>query len=65
MDAQKNKMDEILYHAQRCIYFNKKTIEACNSWLSAEEGNKNMMKAINERKKYKKNNLLKSLTIKF
>ena len=56
MDVQKNKIDEILYHAKRCIYFNKKTIEACDTWLSAEEGNKNRMKAISERKKSKNKN---------
>ena len=56
MDAQKNKIDEILYHAQRCIYFNKKTIEACDTWLPAEEGNKNMMQTIRERNKSKNRN---------
>ena len=51
MDTNKNKLDEILYHAHRCMYFNEKTIEQCGSWLSAEEGNENMMQSIRERAK--------------
>ena len=47
-------MDEILYCACRCLYFNEKLIEQCDSWLSSEEGNKNMEVHIIERKKREK-----------
>ena len=56
MDSKKNTMDEILYHAHRCMYFNEKTIEQCSSWLSAEEGNENMLQDIRKRTKIKNNN---------
>jgi len=47
-DARKN---EILYYANRCLYFNKLIIEQCDTWLSAEEGNANMIRSIEERKR--------------
>jgi hypothetical protein len=50
MDARKDKTDELLYHAHRCIYFNERLIEQCETWLSAEEGNENLMRRIRERK---------------
>ena len=53
MNANKDKRDEILYHAYRCIYFNEKMIEQSDSWLSAEEGNKNMIQSIRKRAKIK------------
>ena len=54
MDEIKNKMDEMLYRAHRCIYFYEKTIEQCDTWLSAEEGYKNMERSIREREKTRK-----------
>jgi hypothetical protein len=54
MDTKKKKMDEMLYHAHRCMFFNEKTAEQCGNWLSAEEGNKNMIRNIMERSKNKK-----------
>ena len=52
MESPNDKMDEILNCAQRCLYFNEILIEQCNSWLSAEEGNKNMeARIIKERKR--------------
>ena len=49
MDRQEEKSEEMLYHAQRCMYYNELLIEQCDNWLSAEEGNANMMKAYMER----------------
>ena len=55
--------NELLYHAHRCLLFNEILIQQCNSWLSAEEGNKNMIREIEERnQKLKKRNRLKKLS---
>jgi len=43
--------DDILNHAQRTLYYNELLIQQCNSWLSAEEGNANMIKTIEEKRK--------------
>ena len=43
--------DEILKQAEKLLYFNELLIEQCDSWLSAEEGNRNMEKRIAERRK--------------
>ena len=45
------KKDEILYHAERTLYFNNMLIKQCDSWISAEEGNANMMKSLMEKQK--------------
>jgi len=45
-----NKMNEMLYHAHRCLYFNERMIEQCDSWLPAEKGNENMMRQIRKRR---------------
>ena len=57
MDEKKITKDEVLYHAHRCMYFNEKMIEQCDSWLSAEEGNENMMRSIKKNQKSKKNKI--------
>ena len=49
--VDKNKKNEILYHAERVLYFNNMLIKQCDSWLSAEEGNANMMKTFMEKHK--------------
>jgi hypothetical protein len=55
MDAiNDNKKDEILYHAERTLFYTNLLIKQCDSWLSAEEGNRNMMKAFEERRKKEK-----------
>ena len=59
-DSKDDKMNDILYHAHRCLYFNNLLIEQCDSWLSEEEGNENMMKAIMERRKKETQNQLKN-----
>ena len=50
MDTKNDKLDEMLYHAYRCLYFNEMLIKQSDSWLSAEEGNRNMEKRIREQK---------------
>jgi len=47
------KKNQILHHAERCLYFNSLLIDQCDNWLSAEEGNANMTKSIRERRKKK------------
>jgi len=55
MDNEKNIKDDILLRAEKVLYYNNLLIEQCDSWLSAEEGNRNMEKQIEERKKKCKN----------
>ena len=57
MDVTNNRLDEMLYHAHRCMFFNDKMIEQCDSWLSAEEGNENLIRSIRERAKRKNQQL--------
>jgi hypothetical protein len=51
MDAtDREKMqDEILKQADRMLYYNELLLEQCEGWLSAEEGNRNMLQQISER----------------
>ena len=49
---EKNK-DEILYHAQKTLYYNELLIQQCDGWLTAEEGNRNVLKAFEEKRKRK------------
>ncbi|MCL2738958.1 MAG: hypothetical protein FWE30_05885 [Bacteroidales bacterium] len=42
MNVKRDIQDEIIATAQRIIYCNELLIEQCNSWLSAEEGNRIM-----------------------
>ena len=51
MDNEKNIREEILHRAEMLLHYNNLLIEECNGWLSAEEGNRNMEKQIQERKK--------------
>ena len=53
MDNEKNMRDDILLRAEKVLFYNNLLIEQCNSWLSAEEGNRNMEKQIEERRKRK------------
>ena len=51
MDAtdRKKMQDEILKQADRMLYYNELLLEQCEGWLSAEEGNRNMLQRITER----------------
>jgi oligoribonuclease (3'-5' exoribonuclease) len=46
--------DSIVQRAERLIHYNELLIKQCDSWLSAEEGNRNMMKRIEERRRAEK-----------
>ena len=50
MNISKNKMDEIRSRAEVLLYYNNLLIEQCDSWLSEEEGMKNMEMKIVERR---------------
>jgi hypothetical protein len=51
MEIKKDKKEEILFRAEKMLYYNDLLIKQCDSWLSAEEGNRNMEKRIMERRK--------------
>ena len=51
MESEKNIHDETFLRAEKVMYYNDLLIKQCDSWLSAEEGNKNLMKQIFERRK--------------
>jgi hypothetical protein len=40
------KKEEIMFHAQRLLHYNDLLIAQCDSWLSEEEGNRNMEERI-------------------
>jgi len=56
METEKNINDDILYRAEKLLYYNDLLIKQCDSWLSEEEGNRNMEKRIRERKELKNKN---------
>ena len=49
-DKSKRK-ERILFRAEKLMFYNNLLIEQCDSWLSAEEGNKIMMKKIMKKTK--------------
>ena len=49
LDEKKKK--EILCHARICLHYNELLIEQSDGWLSAEEGNANMIEAFLEKRK--------------
>jgi hypothetical protein len=51
VEEKQHTIDKMLYHAHRCLYFNEKLIEQSDTWLSAEEGNENLMRQIKKRKR--------------
>ena len=51
MDTVKDMDNDILYRAQKCLYYNELLIKQCDGWLTAEEGNANMLKAFEEKRK--------------
>ena len=64
MDKTENEKiwDDILFRAEKTVYYSNLVIQQCDSWLSAEEGNANMLRKIEERKsskfKIQKSNLM-------
>ena len=51
METEKFIKDDIIKRAEMLLYYNNLLIEQCESWLPAEEGNRNMEKRIREKKK--------------
>jgi hypothetical protein len=51
LQIDKGNKDEILLHAQKVLHYSDLVIQQCDSWLSAEEANENLMKSIMERNK--------------
>jgi len=50
MNTENIIKDDLLKRAENLLYYNNLLIEQCDSWLSAEEGNRNMEKRIREKK---------------
>jgi hypothetical protein len=44
MKIKKDIKAEILFRAEKLMYYNELLIRQCNSWISEEEGNENMMR---------------------
>ena len=53
MEVSQERRDEIVRRAKALLYKTELLIAQCDSWLPAEEGNRNMMKKIMERNKTK------------
>jgi len=53
MEVCKVKKEEIKRNAEILLWKTEALIKQCDSWLSAEEGNENMMKEYMKRKKNK------------
>jgi len=51
MNEENDIREDIRKRAERLLHYNNLLIEQCDSWLSAEEGNRNMEKRIMERMK--------------
>ena len=45
--------NDILFLAEKTLFYNNLLIDQCNKWLSAEEGNRLMEKQIKERERRK------------
>jgi len=51
MEISQDKKEQILRNAEILQWKTQLLIEACEGWLTAEEGNRNMEKRIREKKK--------------
>jgi hypothetical protein len=51
MDRSDNKRSEIVATAEHAIHYTELLIAQCDSWLSEEEGRRNMERQILERQK--------------
>jgi len=51
-DDSKADKNDYLYHLHRWVYFSGLLAEQCEGWLSAEEGNENLLRRYREHKKY-------------
>jgi len=50
MDNDKIR-EEIIFRAEKTLYYSELVIQQCDSWTSAEESSRKMVKAYNEKKK--------------
>jgi len=50
IDAKDDKTKPMLYHAYRCLFFNEMLINNPSPWISAEEGNENMIEEFRKSK---------------
>jgi hypothetical protein len=41
-----NRKESILFRAEKILYYNELLLEQCDSWLSEEEGVKNVEKSV-------------------
>ncbi|MCL1974249.1 MAG: hypothetical protein FWG54_05480 [Bacteroidetes bacterium] len=48
-----NRREEMLFCAEKLLYYNDLLLKQCSSWLSEEEGVKNVEKRIRNRDKKK------------
>ena len=53
MDDQETKKEDILYTTEHALFYTDLLIKQCDSWLSEEEGIRNMEKRMREKKKVK------------
>jgi len=51
MENSIEKKDDYHYYLHRWLYYSEILSEQCNVWLSAEEGNENLMQNIRKKKK--------------
>ena len=57
MSTTNDIKEDILMRAQRLLRYNELLVAQCDSWLSEEEGMKNMEKSIREREKAKRKSI--------
>jgi hypothetical protein len=50
MDTKKNIKEEIELHAEKLLFYKDMIAKQSDTWLSEEEGNKNMVKEIRARR---------------
>ena len=51
MENRIEEKDKYLYTLHRWLYYSEMLAAQCNAWLSAEEGNENMVRNIKKKKK--------------
>jgi len=61
MDASNDIKNEILFRAEKILHYNNLLIAQCDNWLSAEEGNENMMRQIMDKEKTNRRNKIKKI----
>ena len=62
MHTTNNIKEQILFRAQLLLHYNELLAAQCDSWLSEEEGLRNMEKSIRERDKAQKKSVWRKKT---